>query len=212
MTNPIRILIADDHAIVRLGLRGLLSTEPDMQVVGEAADGLEATQKAVALRPDVVLLDLVMPHRSGLEAIVEIKRAAPEIRILVLTSFAADAQVFSAIKAGATGYLVKDSSPQELLQAIREVYRGEPSLQPAIARRLMRELQRPPADTPGPETLTAREVDVLQHLGRGLSNPQIAQALAVSERTVRTHIGHILDKLHLASRTQAVLYAQREEA
>lgn len=211
MTDPIRILIADDHAVVRLGLRGLLSTEKDMQVVGEAADGLEATQQALALRPEVILLDLVMPRRSGLEAIVDLQREAPEIRILVLTSFAEDDQVFPAIKAGATGYLLKDSSPQELLQAIREVHRGESSLHPAIARKLIHELQRPPVDREGQDTLTAREMDVLRQLGRGLSNPEIAQALSVSEHTVRTHIGHILDKLHLASRTQAALYAQREE-
>jgi len=212
MTNPIRILIVDDHAIVRLGLRGLLSTEPDMQVVGEATDGLTATQQALALRPDVVLLDLVMPRRTGLEAITEIKREAPEIRILVLTSFAEDAQIFPAIKAGAAGYLLKDSSPQELLQAIRDVHRGEVSLHPAIARKLMHDLQRPPAGTADQETLTAREFDVLQHLGRGLSNAEIADAMAVSERTVRTHVGHILDKLHLASRTQAALYARHADA
>jgi two-component system, NarL family, response regulator LiaR len=211
MTDPIRILIADDHAIVRLGLHGLLSTEPDMLVVGEAADGLEATQKALALRRDVVLLDLVMPNRTGLEAIVDLQREAPEIGILVLTSFAQDDQVFPAIKAGATGYLLKDSSPEELLQAIRDVHRGEPSLHPAIARKLMLELQRPPTDKEDKDALTVREVEVLRQLGRGLSNPEIAQALSVSEHTVRTYIGHILDKLHLASRTQAALYAQRQE-
>ena len=211
MTSSIRILIVDDHAIVRLGLRGLLSTEPDMEVVGEAADGLEAVQKAVALRPEVVILDLVMPRHSGLEAIVDLQREAPEIRILVLTSFAEDAQVFPAIKAGATGYLLKDSSPEELLQAIRGVHQGESSLHPAIARKLILDLQRPTNEKEDQELLTAREVEVLQLLGRGLSNAEIAQSLSVSERTVRTHIGHILDKLHLASRTQAALHAQQRE-
>jgi NarL family two-component system response regulator LiaR len=211
MTETIRILIADDHAIVREGLRALISTKPDMELVGEAADGVEAVLKARSLQPDVILLDLVMPRKDGIEAIGEIKQENPEARILVLTSFAEDEKVFPAIQAGALGYLLKDSSPQELLKAIREVYRGESSLHPTIARKLIRELHRPPGSLPPTEEpLTEREVEVLSLVARGLSNQEIADRLVVSERTVRTHVSNILGKLHLANRTQAALYAVRE--
>jgi NarL family two-component system response regulator LiaR len=210
MTETIRILIADDHAIVREGLRALIGTKPDMELVGEAADGVEAVLKARSLRPDVILLDLVMPHKDGIEAIGEIKRENPKARILVLTSFAEDEKVFPAIQSGALGYLLKDSSPQELLQAIREVYRGESSLHPAIARKLIRELNRPSDLPTTEEPLTEREGEVLILVARGLSNQEIAERLVVSERTVRTHVSNILGKLHLANRTQAALYAVRE--
>jgi NarL family two-component system response regulator LiaR len=206
----IRVLIADDHAVVREGLRGLITSEPGMEVVGEAADGVEAVEKAGSLQPDVILLDLMMPRKSGLEAIGEIKGENPEARILVLTSFAEDDKVFPAIKTGALGYLLKDSSPQELLQAIREVSRGESSLHPTIARKLIREISRPSDLPPAEEPLTAREVEVLQLVATGLSNQEIAQNLVVSERTVRNHVSNILTKLHLANRTQAALYALRE--
>jgi NarL family two-component system response regulator LiaR len=210
MTETIHILIADDHAIVREGLRALIETERGMELVGEAADGVEAVLRARSLQPDVILLDLVMPRKDGIEAIGEIKQENPEARILVLTSFAEDDKVFPAIQAGALGYLLKDSSPQELLQAIREVYRGESSLHPAIARKLIRELNRP-SDLPATEEpLTEREVEVLILVARGLSNQEIAERLVVGERTVRTHVSNILGKLHLANRTQAALYAVRE--
>jgi NarL family two-component system response regulator LiaR len=208
--NPIRILIVDDHAVVREGLRALIETEPDMASVGEAADGVQAVQQVRSLQPDVVLMDLVMPRKGGIEAIAEIKAETPGVRILVLTSFAEDDQVFPAIKAGALGYLLKDSSAEELLQAIRDAHRGEPSMHPTIAYKLMRELQRssdlPPTESP----LTEREVEVLKLVARGLSNQEIADRLVVSERTVRTHVSNILGKLHLANRTQAALYALRE--
>jgi NarL family two-component system response regulator LiaR len=210
MTETIHILIADDHAIVREGLRALIDTERGMELVGEAADGVEAVLRARSLQPDVILLDLVMPRKDGIEAIGEIKQENPEARILVLTSFAEDDKVFPAIKAGALGYLLKDSSPQELLQAIREVYRGESSLHPTIARKLVREISQP-SDLPATEEpLTEREVEVLSLVARGLSNQEIADRLVVSERTVRTHVSNILGKLHLANRTQAALYAVRE--
>jgi NarL family two-component system response regulator LiaR len=181
-----------------------------MEVVGEAADGTEAVLKARLLQPDVILLDLVMPRKGGLEAIAEIKRDNPEARILVLTSFAEDDRVFPAIKTGALGYLLKDSSPQELLRAIRQVYRGESSLHPAIARKLIRELSQPSELPPAEEPLTAREVEVLRLVAQGLSNQEIGEKQVISERTVRNHVSNILGKLHLANRTQAALYALRE--
>ena len=210
MTAPIRILIADDHAIVREGLRSLLSTEPGMELVGEATDGADAVDKARRLQPDVLLLDLVMPRKDGIAAIQEIKRERPDARILVLTSFAEDEKLFPAVKAGALGYLLKDSSPQDLLDAIRDVARGESSLHPTIARKVLRELSRPPEGPPTDEPLTEREVDVLGLVARGLSNQEIAERLGVGERTVRSHVSNILGKLHLADRTQAALYALRE--
>jgi NarL family two-component system response regulator LiaR len=210
MTETIHILIADDHAIVREGLRWLIDTEPGMELVGEATDGVEAVLKARSLQPDVILLDLVMPRKDGIEAIGEIKQENPEARVLVLTSFAEDEKVFSAIKAGALGYLLKDSSPQELLQAIRDVHRGESSLHPTIARKLIGELNRPSELPTAEEPLTERELEVLSLVARGLSNQEIADRLIVSERTVRTHVSNILEKLHLANRTQAALYAVRE--
>jgi two-component system, NarL family, response regulator LiaR len=210
MDEKIRILIADDHAIVREGLRALIATEPGLDLVGEAADGVEAVRMAQSLRPDVILLDMVMPRKDGLGAIRDIISENANARILVLTSFAEDEKVFPAIKAGALGYLLKDSSPQELLQAIRNVHNGEASLHPTIARKLMRELNQPQNLPPTTDPLTEREVEVLRLVAQGLSNDEIAQKLVVSERTVRTHVSHILDKLHLANRTQMALYAVRE--
>ena len=207
-TLPIRVLLTDDHAIVRKGVRALLATEPDIQVVGEARSGSEAVAQAEALQPDVILMDLVMPELDGIEATRQITAKLPGIRILVLTSFAADEKVFPAIKAGALGYLLKDSGPEELVRAIRQVHRGEPSLEPSIARKVLFELAQPPkqqAMTTDP--LTERELDVLRLIAQGCSNKEIALKLCVSELTVRTHVSNILCKLHLASRTQAALYA-----
>ena len=208
--DTIRILIADDHAIVREGLRTLIASEPGMELVGEAADGTEAVSLARSLEPDVILMDLVMPHKDGLEAISEIKHENPEMCILVLTSFAEEDKVFPAIRAGALGYLLKDSSPQQLLQAIYDVHRGESSLHPTVALKLVREISQPSDLPPAEHPLTEREVDVLELVAQGLSNQEIADQLVISEWTVRTHVRNILGKLHLANRTQAALYALRE--
>ena len=208
--ETITILMADDHAIVRQGLRALINTEPGMTLIDEAKDGVEAALKARQHQPDVILLDMVMPRQDGLETIKQIKSERPDARILVLTSFAEDEKVFPAIKAGALGYILKDSSPDQLLQAIRDVYRGESSLHPTIARKLIMELNQPPSQPLTDEPLTEREVEVLKQVAQGHSNQQIADNLVLSERTVRAHVSHILDKLHLANRTQAALYALRK--
>jgi len=206
----IRVLIADDHALVRMGIRALIGTEPDMQLVAEASSGAEAIRLALAYQPDVILLDLVMPQTDGIEAIRRIREHQPGARILVLTSFATDDQLFPAIKAGALGYLLKDSRPEDLIRAIRQVHQGESSLHPAIARRVLEELARPSHQQPTTDPLTARELEVLRLVARGLSNDDIARELVISEPTVRTHVSNVLSKLQLASRTQAALYALRE--
>ena len=212
---PIRILIADDHAIVREGLEAILQTQADMELAGIAVNGLEAVSLAAAARPDVILIDLVMPKLDGLAAIRQIKSANPAARILVLTSFADDERVFSAIKAGALGYLLKDTLRAELLQSIRNVARGLFTLHPIIARKVIQEINRPderPA-TPHPlakgEQLTEREVETLRLIARGLSNHDIAQKCQIHENTVAKYVSSILGKLHLANRTQAALYALR---
>jgi two-component system, NarL family, response regulator LiaR len=206
----IRVLIADDHTVVRGGLHALLEDVAGIEVVAEAADGVEAVLKTRAVKPDVILMDLQMPRMTGIEAIEEIKKENPNARILVLTSFSDDDKVFAAIKAGALGYLLKETTTQDLLQAIRDVYNGESSLHPAIARKLIRELNRPTTLPPSDEPLTEREAEVLILVARGLANQDIADKLVISERTVRTHVSNILSKLHLANRTQAALYALKE--
>jgi NarL family two-component system response regulator LiaR len=206
----IRIIIADDHAVVREGLRALIEAKLDMELVGEAEDGEAAVALASSLKPDVVLLDLVMPNKNGIEAVREIIRENPQVRILVFTSFSEDANVFAAIRAGALGYLLKDSSPQVLIEAIRQVYRGESSLHPAIARKLINGFRQSPGSLPPRMSLSEREVAVLKLIAKGLSNEKIAERLVISERTVSGHVASILDKLHVDNRTQAALYALRE--
>jgi len=210
MTSPIRVLIADDHAILRKGIRALLGTEPDMEVVGETGDGLETVAQAEALHPDVILMDLVMPKMDGIEATRRIAADQPGVRILVLTSFAADDKVFPAIKAGALGYILKDSGPAELVQAIHQVHQGQPSLEPSIALKMLQEISHPARQPPTPDPLSEREMEVLRLLAQGKSNREIADQLVITELTVRTHVSNILGKLHLASRTQAALYALKE--
>lgn len=209
--NPrIRVLIADDHHVVRGGIKALLMAEGNIDVIDEAADGVEAVLKAHALQPDVILMDLMMPRKTGIEAIVEIKQKEPTARILVLTSYADDEYVFAALKAGALGYLLKESSTKEVLQAIHDVYRGESSLHPTIARRLLREFNRPATAPSVDDPLTEREIEVIGLVAHGCSNQMIGNTLFISERTVRTHVSNILGKLHLANRTQAALYALKE--
>ena len=209
MKKAIRLLITDDHSIVRKGIKALLATEKDLQVVGEAENGADAVEKSAALKPDVVLMDLVMPEMDGIEATRRITTEQPGTKILVLTSFAADDKVFPAIKAGALGYLLKDSTPDQLLEAIRQVYKGEPSLEPSIARKVLQELSRPGQGKQTTEPLTERELEVLRLIAQGMSNKEIATKIFVAEWTVRSHVSNILGKLHLASRTQAALYALR---
>jgi NarL family two-component system response regulator LiaR len=210
VTDSIRILVVDDHAVVREGLRALVDTAPGIEWAGEATDGVEAVEKARSLQPDVILMDLVMPRMGGIDAISQIKQEDPDAHILVLTSFDEDDKVFPAIRGGALGYLLKDSSAWDVLQAIRDVGRGEPTMHPSIARKLMRELQRPPDLPLTEEPLTERELEVVGLVAQGLSNQEIADRLVLSERTVRTHVSNILSKLHLANRTQAALYALRK--
>jgi NarL family two-component system response regulator LiaR len=205
--SVIRVLIVDDHEIVRKGIRALLGTKRDIQVVGEATDGVEAVVQAKILHPDVVLMDLMMPKVDGIQATREITAGLPGTRVLVLTSFAADDQVFPAIKAGALGYLLKDSGPQELVQAIRQVYRGEPSLDASIAKKVLAEISNPPQKPLTPDPLTTRELDILRLIAQGQSNKEIAEKLVIATETVHAHVSNILSKLHLASRTQAALYA-----
>jgi len=212
--NKIRVFLVDDHAIVRDGIRAVLNTETDIEIVGEATNGKEAVAKVLSYQPDITLMDLVMPEMDGIEAIQQIIARQPQARILVLTSFATDDKVFPAIKAGAMGYLLKDSDAEDLLRAIHQVHQGESSLHPKIARKLLQEITtvRAPKASVGPEVdpLTEREVEVLKLVARGKSNQEIAEQLVIGEGTVRTHVSNILGKLHLASRTQATLYALKE--
>jgi len=208
--SPIRVLITDDHSIVRKGIRALLATESDIEVVGEAGDGAEAAAQAQALRPDVILMDLMMPKMDGIEATRQILAQQPGMRILVLTSFAADDKVFPAIKAGALGYLLKDTGPEELVRAIHQVHRGEPTLEPSIARKVLGELSHPPQEPLTADPLTERELEVLRLVAQGKSNKEIAEQLVIADMTVRAHVSNILSKLHLASRTQAALFALRK--
>ncbi len=208
--DPITVLLIDDHRVVRQGLRDFLELQEDIEIAGEASSGEEGVQLARELIPDVVLMDLVMPGIDGVEATRQIKAASPSTRVIVLTSFADDNKVFPAIKAGAISYLLKDVSPEELAHAIRAAQRNEAVLHPEVAARLMQEFSAPRPDEAPVEQLTPRELEVLRLIARGKSNKEIADALIVSEKTVKTHVSNILSKLHLADRTQAAIYALRK--
>lgn len=201
----IRIVIVDDHAVVRQGLRMFLELDPELVVVGEAADGREAIQRVAELRPDVVLMDLLMPVMDGVTAIPAIRREAPGVEVVALTSVLEDASVVGAVRAGATGYLLKDTNADELRRAVKAAAAGEVQLSPQAATRLMREVRSPES----PEPLTARETDVLRLLALGQANKEIARNLSIGEKTVKTHVSNILGKLGVQSRTQAVLHAMR---
>jgi len=210
MSPIIRLLIVDDHALIRKGLQALINTEPGMEIIGEADNGREAVRLARQLSPDVIILDLMLPLMNGIEAITQIKQDNPHARILILTSFVDDDKVISAIKAGAMGYLRKDSSPEDLINAIQHIYHGEASLDPSATLKLIQEINQPSDPPPKTDPLTQREIEVLQKIAAGLSNLEIAAELCISEQTVRNHVNHILDKLHLTNRTQAALFALRK--
>ena len=210
MNGSIRVLVADDHEIVRKGICALLDTVPDIEVVGEAQDGRQAIAEAQRLLPDIILMDLVMPGTDGVEAIRRIRAFRPDVRVLVLTSFCGDDKLFPAIKAGAVGYLLKESGPQELVQAIRQVHGGQSALHPAVAHRVLQGLTQPALHCPATDVLSDREVEVLRLVAIGQTNGEIAGRLGISEATARTHVSNILAKLHLYSRTQAAVYALRE--
>jgi NarL family two-component system response regulator LiaR len=205
----IKVLIADDHQVVRQGLRTFLELQDDIRVVGEACDGDEAVQMVRQLQPDVVLMDLVMPRMDGITATRQVKDLGTSVKIIALTSFTEDDKVFPAIQAGASSYLLKDVSPDELVEAIRAAYRGESRLHPRIAQKLMQQVaqQTNLRREPLVEELTEREMDVIRAVAQGQSNHQISQGLFISEKTVKTHISNILGKLNLEDRTQLAIYA-----
>lgn len=208
--NTIRVLVVDDHPIVIGGIRALLAEDQSLEIIGEATDGAMAVEQNKRLKPDVILMDLIMPGMDGIEAIRLITKDHPEAKILVMTSFITDDKVIPAIKAGATGYLLKDSEPENLINAIHEVYNGEAPLHPNIARMVLEELCQSTQDKPVQQLLTERENMVLQLLSQGYNNKEIAKKLFIGETTVRTYVSRILKKLHLDNRVQATLYALRE--
>jgi NarL family two-component system response regulator LiaR len=209
-TEKITVIIVDDHAIVRQGLRTYLQLQPDIEVVGEAPNGKEAIALVADTLPDIVLMDLVMPVMDGVEATRAVRSLSPNTRVIVLTSFSEDEKVFASIKAGAQGYLMKDVHPTDLVQALRSVNKGEAQLDPEIARKVMQEFANPAPTTPKHD-LTERELEVLRLIAQGKSNKDISEELVLSEKTVKTHVSNILQKLHLSDRTQAAVYALRQK-
>jgi NarL family two-component system response regulator LiaR len=209
VATVIRVLVADDHAVVRQGLRTFLELQEDIEVVADVADGRQALVAVAEHDPDVVLMDLVLPEVDGVEAIRRIASERPHIRVIALTSFLDDDKLFPAVRAGAAGYLLKDIEPAELVKAIRTVHSGEGLLHPAVAARLMEEVAAV-GGREAPENLTPRELEVVRLIARGLSNKRIALDLGISEKTVKTHVSSILGKLGLTDRTQVALHAVRE--
>ena len=211
MQNPITILIVDDHAVVRQGVRAFLDTQPDLKVVGEAASGEEGIQLAIQHVPDVVLMDLVMPGMDGVEATRQLKRASPRSQVVVLTSYHDDEYIFPAIRAGALSYVLKDIGPRDLADVVRKAAVGEVVLNPRVATRVIQELQGLHGEQANPFTeLSERELEVLRLIAAGMSNAEMAEKLVLSEKTIKGHVSNILSKLHLVDRTQAAIYAWRE--
>lgn len=208
--KKIRILVVDDESVVREGVVAILSYQQDIEVIAEAKNGIEAVEAARKTKPDVILLDMVMPKQDGLATIPKLREIVPDARILVLTSFAESDRVYQTIKAGALGYLLKDSTRVQLLQAIRDVAVGQASIHPSVALKVIHEIDHPSELMYTTEPLTPRELDTLRLIARGLSNQEIATTMSVHERTIAKYVSNILDKLHLANRTQAALYAIRE--
>src|SRR5512142_233690 len=206
----IRILVVEDQNVVREGLIAILSYQTDMEVVGEAGDGIQAVELAKKTRPDVILLDMVMPRQDGLTTIPKLRIVVPEAKILVLSSFQESDRVYQAIKAGALGYMLKDTTRAQLLQSIRDVASGQASLNPSIAMKMIHEFDHPAENGLGNQALTRRELEALLLIARGLSNQEIASNLVVHERTIAKYVSSILNKLHVANRTPAALYAIRE--
>lgn len=205
-SEKIRILIVDDHTVVREGLKNFLKAHDDMDVISEASNGREAIEQARQCKPDIILMDLVMPEMNGVDAIQEIRTQDPEVKIIALTSFSEDDKVFPAIKAGASGYLLKDVSPAELVETIRTTNAGQAHLHPDISKKLMEQISNGRKESEV-EQLTPRELDVLGAIAKGLSNREIGELLFISEKTVKTHVSNILGKLCLSDRTQAAIYA-----
>jgi DNA-binding NarL/FixJ family response regulator len=197
----IRVVLADDHSVVRKGVREFLEEEPDIEVIGEASDGLQAVELAITLQPDVVVMDIKMPHLSGVDATKRIRSVAPKVRVLALTAYDDDPYIFGLLEAGAGGYVLKTAESRELVRAIRAVASGQSALDPAIAPRLVARFAHPPQND---ETLTDRELEVLRLAARGLTNKQIGHDLDISDRTVQNHLANIYAKLGVASRTEAV--------
>lgn len=213
MTEPVKIslILVDDHAVVRQGLRAFLETNPDMVVVGEAASGAEAQRLAEELAPDVALVDLIMPGMDGVMTTRQIRQASPRTQVIIFSSFHGDEHIFPAMRAGALSYLLKEARPTEVADAVRKAAQGEAILHPKVAARIVQELQGNKATAVNPFTeLTERELEVLRLIADGLANQEIADALVIGERTVKSHVSNILSKLHLADRTQAAVYAWRE--
>lgn len=210
MSEAITVVLVDDHQIVRQGVRALLETQPDITMVGEASSGEEGVRLCADQAPDVVLMDLVMPGMNGVEATRQIKQQSPRTQVIVLTSYHEDEHILPAIRAGALSYLLKDVSPAELLDAVRKAARGETTIHPRVAAKMMQALHGPgEKEERSFADLSRREIEVLRLIAEGMSNAAIAEALFISEKTVKSHVGNILSKLHLADRTQAAVYAWR---
>lgn len=210
-TEKISVLLVDDHNMVRMGLRAYIDTLPDIEVVGEAGNGVEALRLVGDLAPDVVLMDLLMPEMDGVEATRQLKKISPSTQVIVLTSFHEDEHIFPAIRAGALSYVLKDIDPDDLAETIRRARSGEAVLNPRVAARMVKEISGARLQDTNPfQELTEREMDVLRQVAAGKNNREIAEVLSISEKTVKTHITNILSKLHLADRTQAAVYAWQE--